>query len=288
MTEIIPILKEFYLAIVIDRKRAQRIVIASPSGGMDIEKVASEQPEQVLNLKIPDQGQLYSYQHLQLAKFLGWKGSVALEGMHLVNKLTQVFIETDALLLEINPLVETVDQKLMVLDTKLSVDDNALFRQSEIKAFFDPTQMSSSEARAHQHELAYVALNGTIGCMVNGAGLAMATMDIIHYHGGQAANFLDVGGGASKEKVAEGFKIILSDLKVKVILINIFGGIMNCETLAEGIIAAARDIQLHVPLVVRMEGTRVEEGKQRLKESNLVIEIANSLDEAARLAVAKG
>jgi succinyl-CoA synthetase beta subunit len=197
-------------------------------------------------------------------------------------------VETDASLLEVNPLVLTKDGDLTALDAKLSVDENALFRQKELAAMYDPTQNPPNEVKAHQFDLAYIALDGNIGCMVNGAGLAMATMDIIKTCGGRPANFLDVGGGASKEKVAEGFKIILSDPQVKGILVNIFGGIMNCETLAEGIIQAAKETKITVPLVVRMEGTNVEQGKKKLANSGLNIMIAADMLEAAQKVVANG
>lgn len=281
----VSILKEYYLGAIIDRRKAQGILIVSPAGGMDIEQVAHEMPDQVLTMPIPLDGRLRPFQLLQVGKFMGWKGGLLAEGMQIIAALAKMFVETDASLLEINPLAETTEGKLIALDAKLSIDDNAFFRQLELANFFDPTQMPANEARAHQHELAYVALSGNIGCMVNGAGLAMATMDIIHYYGGQPANFLDVGGGASKEKVAEGFKIILADPQVKTILINIFGGIMNCETLASGIVAAAKELEIQVPLVVRMEGTNVEKGKEILKHSNLKIELADSLADAAQQAV---
>jgi succinyl-CoA synthetase beta subunit len=217
---------------------------------------------------------------------MGWKDKQAEQGKEIVKSLAKAFIGTDASLLEINPLIETYDGQLIVLDAKLSIDDNALFRQPQIAAFYDPTQISSFEAQAKQFDLAYVALDGEIGCMVNGAGLAMATMDIIYLYGGSPANFLDVGGGATQEKVAEGFKIILSDPKVKAILINIFGGIMNCVTLAGGIIAAAGELQVNVPLIVRMEGTNVDQGKKMLADSGLNIVIADTLTSAAEQVVA--
>ncbi len=276
---------EYYLGLTISRDSAQIVLIASPVGGMDIEKVAEEQPDQVLVVPLPLEGTFRQYQLQRLAKFMGWKDSLAQQGIAIVKALTKAFIETDASLLEINPLVQSPDGHLWALDAKLVVDDNALYRQSMIKSLFDPTQVPENEARAQQFDLAYIALEGDIGCMVNGAGLAMATMDLIHHFGGHAANFLDVGGGASKEKVAEGFKIILSDRKVKAILINIFGGIMSCETLAEGIVEAAKELHIHVPLVVRMEGTKVEEGKQILSESKLNIVIAHDLVEAAEQVV---
>jgi succinyl-CoA synthetase beta subunit len=288
ISSLVSIKKEFYLGITINRELARRVLIASPIGGVEIEKIAQEQPDQVLILPIPNEGNFKSYHFLRIAKFMGWEGKQKDEGVTLIQALIKAFQETDASLLEINPLVETDEGDLVALDAKLSIDDNALFRQEKLKNLFDPTQVSQNEARAQQHELAYVALDGDIGCMVNGAGLAMATMDLIQYHGGRPANFLDVGGGASQEKVAEGFRIILSDKKVKVILINIFGGIMNCETLAAGIIEAAKGLQIHVPLIVRMEGTNVEKGKQLIQQSGLKIVIAKDLTEAAEKAVQSG
>lgn len=285
ITAPVEIIKEFYLGIVIDRQQAQGMLIASPEGGMEIEEVAKNSPDKVLKFPIPLSGKLHSHQLLNICKFMGWTEDLFQQGKAIITALIKAFVETDASLLEINPLVLTNEGKLIALDAKLSVDDNALFRQPEIKSFFDETQVPLLEAKAQQYELAYVALEGNVGCMVNGAGLAMATMDIIHHYGGAPANFLDVGGGASKEKVAEGFKIILSDQHVKAILVNIFGGIMNCETLALGIIEAAKDLRIHVPLVVRMEGTNVEEGKRLLKEAKLNIIIANTLTEAAQKVV---
>lgn len=283
----VDIAKEYYLGAVINRQLAQGVLIISPVGGIDIEKIAQEKPEQVLIIPIPPEGRFHSYQLMQIVKFMGWKNDLAKQGMEIITKLVLAFAETDASLLEINPLVETKGGHLLALDAKLVVDENALFRQPELKAFFDPTQVSPLEARAQEHDLAYVALDGEIGCMVNGAGLAMATMDIIHHYGGTPANFLDVGGGATKEKVSEGFKIILSDPNVKAILINIFGGIMSCDTVAEGVIAAAKELHVHVPLVVRIEGTNVENGRKLIKESNLKnIFIADNLVDAAKKAVA--
>jgi succinyl-CoA synthetase beta subunit len=277
--------KEYYLGAVIDRKRAQAVIIASPEGGMDIEEVAEKHPDKILKLPISSDGTLRSYHYLELNKIMGWSGSLAEQGKKIVSGLAKAFIETDASLLEINPLVVTNDDRIVALDAKLSIDDNALFRQPEIKGFYDPTQSSASEVKAKEFDLAYIALDGEIGCMVNGAGLAMATMDIIKHYGGTPANFLDVGGGASQEKVAEGFKIILADPKVKAILVNIFGGIMNCATLAAGIISAAQQLQVKVPLVVRMEGTNVDEGKKLLAESGLNIIIAKDLSDAAKQVV---
>ncbi len=282
----VDIKQEYYIGAVIDRETSRPILIASPEGGMEIEEVAAKSPEKILTLPIGLDGTMKPYHLLRLCGFMGWKGETAKLGRQLVAGVAKAFIETDASLLEINPLVRTPDGELLALDAKLSVDDNALFRQSEIAAMYDPTQQSPSEVAARQFDLAYIALDGEIGCMVNGAGLAMATMDIIHHFGGKPANFLDVGGGASKEKVAEGFKIILADPKVKAILVNIFGGIMNCAVLAEGIIAAVRETALKVPLIVRMEGTNVEQGRKLLAESGLAITIAEGLTEAAKLSVA--
>lgn len=278
--------KEFYVAAIIDRQQAQGMLIISPEGGMEIEEVASTHPERILKIPINSTGSFKNYQLLQMAQFMGWKGVAAENGKKIIANLVQAFVKTDASLLEINPLVETAQGEIIPLDAKLSIDDNALYRQKEIATFYDPTQISLSEARAKEFDLAYVALDGEIGCMVNGAGLAMATMDIIHYFGGRPANFLDVGGGASQEKVAEGFKIILSDPKVKAILVNIFGGIMNCATLAAGIIAAAIELEVHVPLVVRMEGTNVQQGRKMLEDSGLNIILADSLTVAAEKVVA--
>jgi succinyl-CoA synthetase beta subunit len=273
--------KEYYLGAVIDRENAVPILIASPEGGMEIEEVAAKAPDKILKISIEFDGNVRGFRLVKLCKFMGWKGEMAKIGAHIAKAVAKAFIDTDASLLEINPLVESPDGKLWALDAKLSIDDNALFRQPEITSFYDHTQQTENEVAAKEFELAYIALDGNIGCMVNGAGLAMATMDIIKYYGGMPANFLDVGGGASKEKVAAGFKIILSDPKVKAILVNIFGGIMNCATLAEGIIDAVREMGIKVPLVVRMEGTNVEEGKRLLEKSKLPIITADGLTEAA-------
>jgi succinyl-CoA synthetase beta subunit len=278
----VAIKKEYYLGAVIDRQRATATLIASPEGGMEIEEVAAKSPDKVLKVPIQINGKVRTFHLTRLAKMMGWEGDLAKQGLAIVKGVAQAFIDTDASLLEINPLVATEQGEMLALDAKLTIDDNALFRQPEIAACYDPTQIPKDEALAKQYELAYIALDGQIGCMVNGAGLAMATMDIIQHYGGSPSNFLDVGGGASQEKVAEGFKLILSDPKVKGILVNIFGGIMNCATLAAGIVAAAKELQLRVPLVVRMEGTNVDQGRQILKDSKLNIIIAQTIDEAAQ------
>lgn len=277
----VSIAKEYYIGALIDRAGATPLLIASPEGGMDIEEVAHKMPEKILKMPFAFDGKLRSYQLLRLTRFMGWSGDVAKQGAKLAQALTKAFIETDASLLEINPLVLTPENQLLALDAKLSVDDNALFRQKEIANFYDPSQVSQQEAAAKKFDLAYIAMYGNIGCMVNGAGLAMATMDIIKLHGGDPANFLDVGGSATKEKVAEGFRIILSDPKVKGILVNIFGGIMSCKTIAEGVIFAAKQLHVKVPIVVRMEGSHVEEGKRLFKESGLKIATADDLNQAA-------
>lgn len=285
ISPLIDIEKEYYLGAIIDRQKGQAVLIASPEGGVDIEEVAEKSPEKILTVPISFSGQLKPFQQLKIAQFMGWKGELAKQGMLLAKNLARAFIETDSSLLEINPLVLS-QGALIALDAKLSVDENALYRQPEIASYYDPSQIPPNEAAAREYDLAYVALDGEIGCMVNGAGLAMATMDIIHHYGGAPANFLDVGGGATQEKVAEGFKIILSDPKVKAILVNIFGGIMNCVTLAAGIIAAAGELNVTVPLIIRMEGTNVEKGKKMLEDSGVNIIIANGLAEAAEKVVA--
>jgi len=278
--------KEFYMGAIIDRDKGYASLIVSPEGGMEIEEIAEKTPEKIRMFPISLDGKLRLYQLEQIVKFMGWEGEVAKKGKKVAMAVAKAFVDSDASLLEVNPLVETPTGELIALDAKLSIDDNALFRHPDIAAFYDATQVPSNEARAKTFDLAYIALDGDIGCMVNGAGLAMATMDIIQYYGGAPANFLDVGGGASEEKVAEGFKIILSDPNVKAILVNIFGGIMNCETLASGVVSAVKDIGLTVPLVVRMEGTNVQNGKKKLIDSQLNIVVADGLADAAEKVVA--
>ncbi len=285
ITRPVDIAKEYYVSAVIDREHATPMFIASPEGGMEIEEIAEKNPEKILKMPFGRDGKLKPYQILRFIKFMGWKKETAQKGALIAEALAKVFIDKDASLLEINPLVETEKGDLWAIDAKLSIDENALFRQSEIVSYYDPTQLSHAEASAKEYDLAYIAMDGEIGCMVNGAGLAMATMDIIQLFGGKPANFLDVGGGASKNKVAAGFRIILSDPKVKAVFINIFGGIMNCETLSEGILQAAKELKIHVPLIVRMEGTNVEQGKKMLSESDLKIITCDDLSEAAQKAV---
>lgn len=286
ISPLVDIKKEYYLAATIDRVTAQAVMIASTEGGVDIEETAAKFPEKILTFPLQSNGKIRTYHLLALCKHMGWTDELAKQGSALAQALALAFIETDASLIEINPLVETPSGELIALDAKFSVDENALFRHPEIAAYYDPTQVTEQEAKAKEFDLAYVGLSGTIGCMVNGAGLAMATMDIIKHFGAAPANFLDVGGGASEEKVAAGFKIILSDPDVKAVLVNIFGGIMNCETLANGITSAAKELGVHVPLVVRMEGTNVEKGRAILEKSGLNITVAHTLTEAAQKVVA--
>lgn len=281
----VDIQKEFYLGAVIDREEGSGYIIASREGGMEIEEIAQKFPEKILKMPINLEGRLRNYQLLRFCQFMGFSTDQRKEAALICEGLAKVFTESDATLLEINPLVEDENGKIFALDAKLSIDENALFRQSEICQFYDPSQISSQEAEAKEFDLAYIAMDGNIGCMVNGAGLAMATMDIIKLFGGIPANFLDVGGGASKDKVAAGFRIILEDPNVKAIFVNIFGGIMNCATLADGIIHAVKELDMHVPLIVRMEGTNVQEGKQLLKDSKLPIISADTLDDGAKKAV---
>lgn len=290
ISRLVSIEKEYYIGATIDREKGQIVMIFSPFGGMDIEEISNKYPEKILRLSLPFSQKLHGYHLLQVANFMQWENAVAHKGKEIVLALSQTFIEIDATTLEINPLVLTKKKELLALDAKISLDENALFRHPELVKYYDPTQISKMEAIAKEYDLSYIAMEGNIGCMVNGAGLAMATMDIIHHHKGRAANFLDVGGGASREKVSAGFRIILSDPQVRCILINIFGGIMNCEVLADGIVHAASELNIDIPLVVRMEGTHVEKGREILRKANISILTAKDLNEAAKIAVksAKG
>jgi succinyl-CoA synthetase beta subunit len=278
--------REFYLAAVIDRNAAAAMLIISKEGGMEIEEIAVKRPESILKVKMGNQGQISDLEVAKILKFLDWGPHLEKEGADLIRNFCKAFISSDSSLLEINPLVETEEGHLFALDAKCTIDDNALFRQEEIASWFDATQLPQAEVLAAEHDLAYVALSGEIGCMVNGAGLAMATMDIIHNHGGTPANFLDVGGSATKEKIAQGFKIIMLDPNVKAIFVNIFGGIMDCGVLASGIVAATQEDGMVLPLIVRMEGTNVDMGKKILKDSGLAIMIAETMEEGAKKAVA--
>ncbi|HPR32164.1 MAG TPA: ADP-forming succinate--CoA ligase subunit beta [Prolixibacteraceae bacterium] len=276
--------REFYLAILLDRAKISPVFMISPDGGMDIEEVAAQTPERILRLYPPFGKQLPEELKQQGAGFLGLQGSLAHAFGEILQKLYVVYLERDASLLEINPLVLTTDQQLMILDCKFDIDDNALFRQQDSGG--DPSaEKTPAEIEAARYEMSYISLDGNIGCMVNGAGLAMATMDSIKFYGGEPANFLDVGGSATEEAVKRAFEIIASDPKVACILVNIFGGIMKCDTIARGIIAAVKSTGLKLPLVVRLEGTNVKEGKQLIQESGLNIINADNLDDAAKKSV---
>ena len=278
--------KEYYLAITLDRGSSRPVIIASTEGGVEIEKVAAETPEKITRVFIdPAQG-LQSHHKRTVSFGLGFTEKALLKQMDsLLTGLYRLYWEKDASLVEINPLVTTPDGQIIALDAKVGFDENALFRHPEIAALRDLDEEDPKEVEASKHGLNYIALDGNIACLVNGAGLAMATMDIIKHFGGNPANFLDVGGGASEEAVTEAFRIILSDDKVEGILVNIFGGIMSCKVIAKGVIAAARNVEIKVPLVVRLEGNEVEEGKALLEESGLALTPADSLSDAARKVV---
>ncbi|HEY0131573.1 MAG TPA: ADP-forming succinate--CoA ligase subunit beta [Allosphingosinicella sp.] len=286
VTDGVDIAREYYLALLVDRGSGRIAMVASTEGGMDIETVAHDTPEKITTVTIdPAQG-FMPHHGRALAFALGLEGEQNKQGQKLARQLYDAFVALDCAMLEINPLVATEDGKMLVLDAKMSFDSNAEFRHPEYEALRDESEEDPMEVEASKFDLAYIKLDGNIGCMVNGAGLAMATMDIIKLNGAEPANFCDVGGGASKEKVTAAFKIILSDPAVKGILVNIFGGIMRCDIIADGIIAAAKEVDLKVPLVVRLEGTNVEEGKRILADSGLAIVPANDLGDAARKIVA--
>lgn len=286
LCQCVDILKEYYLAITMDRKSGRVVLIVSSEGGMAIEEVAKKHPEALIQIALPLNKELKPYQHLRIANKLHWKGDIAKQGVALLNALAKLFWSTDALLLEINPLALTRDGRLLALDAKLSIDSDALYRQPRLAAQYDTTQIPETESLAQMHGLSYISLEDNIGCVVNGAGLAMATMDLIQYSGGSPANFLDVGGSATKEKIQEGCKLLFSDPKVKVVFVNIFGGIMNCVTIAAGLIAAVGEFALTVPLVVRLAGNNVENGKKLLADSGLSIYVEDDLEKAAKKAVA--
>ncbi len=274
--------RELYLSMLVDRATSRVAFIVSTEGGMDIEKVAHDTPDKIITLSIDPASGFQPFHGRKIAFALGLKGNAFKQMQSTAANLYRMFIEKDMSLLEINPLVVTKDGNLIALDGKMDFDSNALFRHPEIVAYRDITEEEPTEIEASKHDLAFIKLDGNIGCLVNGAGLAMATMDIIKLYGAEPANFLDVGGGASKEKVREAFKLILSDPSVKGILVNIFGGIMRCDIIADGVIAAAREMAITVPLVVRLEGTNVELGKKMLAESGLKIVPADDLADAAR------
>ena len=273
---------EFYLSCLVDRSSSKIAFISSDAGGMDIEKVAKENPEKIITTKVSVSTGVEENAIKNIIKPFKLPNELVAEASELIKKIYKILIELDASLIEINPLIFTKDKKLVCLDAKINFDDNALFRHPEILSLKDLNEEDPIETRANKHGLSYIKLDGEIGCMVNGAGLAMATMDIIKLYGSNPANFLDVGGGASKEKVSEAFKIILSDKNVKGILVNIFGGIMRCDVLAQGIVDAIKEIKLSIPLVVRLAGTNVELGKKILDKSGLKIISANNLSDAAK------
>ena len=276
------IVKEFYLSCVVDRTSSKIAFISSDQGGMDIEEVAIKSPEKILTTKVDLDSEISIENCNKILSIFNLNQNIKEQGINLIKSIYKLFIETDANLIEINPLILTKENELICLDAKMNFDGNALFRHPEIMELRDLNEEEDTEIEASKHDLAYIKLEGEIGCMVNGAGLAMATMDIIKLYGKEPANFLDVGGGASKEKVAAAFKIILSDKNVKGILINIFGGIMRCDILAQGVVDAAKEIKINVPLVVRLAGTNFEKGKEILDNSGLKLISASDLSDAAK------
>ncbi len=287
ITDGVDIAKEFYLALLVDRATGRISLVVSTEGGMDIETVAHDTPEKIQTLTVDPATGIMPHHGRAVAAALGLTGDLAKQAENVVARLYDAFVGTDASQIEINPLAVTDDGKLMVLDAKVGFDPNALYRHPDLVALRDLTEEDPAEVEASKYDLAFIKLDGTIGCLVNGAGLAMATMDIIKLNGAEPANFLDVGGGADKEKVTNAFKLILKDPAVKGILVNIFGGIMRCDIIAEGIIAAAKEVNLSVPLVVRLEGTNVELGKKILADSGLPIISGDNLGDAAAKIVAE-
>lgn len=283
--ETLPIARELYLSMLVDRSLERVVIVASVAGGMDIEEIAANTPEKILQEVCDPLNGLVDFQARNLAFALGLEGEQISSFTRMAKGLYKLFKDHDLALLEINPLIVTQDGKLVALDCKMTVDDNALYRQKALAELRDWSQDDAKEAEAHHAGLNYIALNGNIGCMVNGAGLAMATMDLIKLHGGAPANFLDVGGGATAQTVAKAFKIILADTQVKAILVNIFGGIMRCDIIAEGIMTAVKEVGIKIPVVVRLEGTNVDLGKKMLRESGLNIISAENLTDAALQAV---
>ncbi|OFV79754.1 MAG: succinate--CoA ligase subunit beta, partial [Acidobacteria bacterium RIFCSPHIGHO2_02_FULL_67_57] len=285
--ETLPIERELYLGLVIDRALARVVVMASAAGGMEIEEVARENPEAILKAALQPATGLPSFQVRRLAFGLGLKDELGKQAAKLLGALYRVFVEQDASLVEVNPCIVTRDGRLVALDAKINFDDNALFRHPELAELRDLNEEEPLEIEASKHSLNYIKLDGNVGCMVNGAGLAMSTMDIIQLAGGQPANFLDVGGGASAEQIREAFKILVADKSVRAVLINIFGGILRCDRLATGVVEAARQLHLTVPIVVRMEGTNVEQGRKILRDSGLNFTVAVDMKDAAEKVVAR-
>ncbi|MEJ1335317.1 MAG: ADP-forming succinate--CoA ligase subunit beta, partial [Candidatus Sedimenticola sp. (ex Thyasira tokunagai)] len=282
--------RELYLSVLMDRAEKKVLFMASPAGGMNIEEVAEETPEQIHTTHVDPAAGMQGYQCRKLAFALGLEGKQVREFQKLMCNLYDLFVTNDASLIEVNPLVVNKEGHLIALDAKINLDDNAFYRQPELIAMRDVTQEDEREAKAKEHDLNYITLDGNIGCMVNGAGLAMATMDLVQLKGGSPANFLDVGGGTTAERVAEAFKLILSDEKVEAVLVNIFGGIVRCDLIAEGIIQAVKEVDMQIPLVVRLEGTNAPQGRETLENSGLPIITASDLAEGAEkvVAAAKG
>ena len=282
--------RELYLSVLVDRDSKRVLFMASSAGGMNIEEVAADTPEKIQTIQIDPAAGLQGYQCRKLAFGLGLEGTQVRAFQKIIYSLYDLFLERDASLIEINPLVVTREGDLIALDAKINLDDNAFYRQSELVAMRDISQEDEREAAAKEHDLSYITLDGNIGCMVNGAGLAMATMDLVQLHGGTPANFLDVGGGTTAERVSEAFKLILSDQKVRAVLVNIFGGIVRCDLIADGIIQAVQEVGVNVPVVVRLEGTNAAQGLEKLAHSGLAISTAADLTEAAQqvVAAAKG
>jgi succinyl-CoA synthetase beta subunit len=278
--------REIYLAVLVDRSSQRVVFMVSAQGGMDIEAVAETDPDAILNLYVDPMVGLQGYQCRRAGFFLGLTGAAFKQLQQIMQNLYRLFTENDASLVEINPLVVTGEGDLLAVDAKINLDDNGLFRHSELEEMFDPSQEDEAEVIAREFGLNYISLDGNVACMVNGAGLAMATMDLIQKEGGEPANFLDVGGGTTADRVAEAFKLILSDKKVKSILVNIFGGIVRCDLIAEGIIQAAKEVKLTLPVVVRLEGTNAAIGRELLANSQMSIYAAQDLTDAARKAVA--
>jgi succinyl-CoA synthetase beta subunit len=279
--------RELYLGLVLDRWSERPVLMVSPDGGVEIEKVAEETPERIFKEFVHPAIGLSAYQTRKLAFALGLQGAQVAQASRLMSAVYDAFVKTDASLVEINPLIVTADGSLLALDAKMNFDDNALYRHPDIKEMRDLAEEDPLEIEASKYSLNYIKLDGTVGCMVNGAGLAMATMDIIKLAGGEPANFLDVGGGANAEQIRNAFKILMSDKNVRAVLINIFGGILRCDVLAEGVIAAVKELGVPVPIVIRMEGTNVEKGKQMLRDSGLNFTTADDMKEAAEKVVAQ-
>ncbi len=274
--------KELYVGVVIDRAQGSPVIMASEAGGMEIEEVAAASPEKIIKVSVEPSTGFLPYQGRKIAYGLGFAGDAAKKISRLISRLYEVFRSTDASLVEINPLVVTGEEDFLALDAKMNFDDDALYRHADVKELFDQDELDPLEVEAQAHGLNYIKLDGNVGCMVNGAGLAMATMDMIKLAGGEPANFLDVGGGASAEQVEKAFRILVSDEKVEVILINIFGGILRCDRVASGIVEAAKKIEMKLPMIVRLEGTNAEEGRRILKESGLRFDVAANFREAAQ------